>query len=142
MTRAAYRAGGIRLPETQHVALAAKGQSWAGAMILAPPSARGSPWARRFGAASTGFASGWMQIRGARRRRAIDRGFVLSDHADWPALQQVVRETGAERIGVTHGYVGVMKRWLQEQGFDAREVATPFQGEDDEEDVTPEESVL
>ena len=81
---------------------------------------------------STGIASGWMRIRGTRRRRAIDRGFVLSDHVDWPGLQQVIHETGAQRIGVTHGYVGVMTRWLLEQGISAREISTPFQGEDDE----------
>jgi putative mRNA 3-end processing factor len=137
---AAYRAQGVRLPETQHVALAEKSQSWAGAMIVAPPSARGSAWARKFGDASTGFASGWMQIRGARRRRAIDRGFILSDHADWPGLLGAIRASGAERVWITHGYSEVLARHLQEQGLEAKVVQTRFEGELDTGGELPEEA--
>ena len=80
-------------------------RDWSRALILAPPSANGTPWTRRFGAVSTGFASGWMRIRGARRRRSLDRGFVLSDHADWPALLERDRRHRARvRVWVTHGY--------------------------------------
>jgi putative mRNA 3-end processing factor len=136
----AYRAGGIPLPETQHVAEAPRSTTWSRALILAPLSARGTPWTRRFGSYSTGFASGWMQIRGTRRRRAVDRGFVLSDHADWPALLSAIRATGAEHIWVTHGYNAVLARWLREQGLDARPVSTRFEGERDDvaEDVRAE----
>lgn len=95
---AAYRAAGVPLPETSHVAAVGRGGPWERALILAPPSAQGTPWVRKFGAASTGFVSGWMQIRGTRRRRAVDRGFVLSDHADWPGLLGAVRETGAGHV--------------------------------------------
>jgi putative mRNA 3-end processing factor len=95
-------------------------------------SARGTPWTRRFGALSTAIASGWMQIRGTRRRRAVDRGFVLSDHADWDGLLQAVKATGAERIWVTHGYSAVLARWLRDQGLDARALATRFEGERDD----------
>ena len=87
---------------------------------------------RRFGDFSSAFASGWMQIRGARRRRAVDRGFVISDHADWPALVRVTRETGAERVWVTHGYNNAFARWLSEQGIAAQAVETRFQGERDD----------
>src|SRR6266540_2426572 len=77
-----------------------------------PPSVHGSAWTRRFGVVGDAFASGWMQLRGARRRRGIDRGFVLSDHADWPGLLSAIQATGAERVWVTHGYTSVVARWL------------------------------
>lgn len=70
-----------------------------------------------------------MRIRGTRRRRAIDRGFVLSDHADWPGLLAAIDATGAERVWVTHGYAAVLVRWLQEQGRDAAVLQTRFEGE-------------
>jgi len=103
--------------------------SVARALVLAPPSAAGSPWLRRFGDFSDGLASGWMQVRGARRRRALDRGFVLSDHADWPALDTAISATGAERVIVTHGHVPVMVRWLNERGWRAQAFETEFDDE-------------
>ncbi len=135
-----YREAGTPLPATACVGTLPEGTDWSRALILAPMSARGTVWTRRFVPASTGIASGWMRIRGTRRRRAIDRGFVLSDHADWPGLQQVIHETGAERIGVTHGYSGAMTRWLREQGRNAAEISTPFQGEADDGSDAPDES--
>lgn len=108
----------------------AKGYDWSRALIVAPPPAHGTPWARRFGPISTGFASGWMRIRGARRRRSIDRGFVLSDHADWPGLLEAIGLSEAERVWVTHGYRSAMVRWLREQGREAVAVETGW--EDDE----------
>jgi putative mRNA 3-end processing factor len=132
---AAYRAGGVRLAPTQPTAAVLAQQrtgSCDGAVIVAPPSARGTPWVRRFPSASTGFVSGWMQIRGTRRRRAVDRGFVLSDHADWPGLLGAIEATGAERVWVTHGYSEVLVRWLRERGLEARVVPTRFGGERDD----------
>jgi putative mRNA 3-end processing factor len=129
---AAYRESGVSLPQTLRVAEVAKGFDWSRALILAPPSAQGTPWLRRFGDYSDGFASGWMLIRGARRRRAVDRGFALSDHADWPGLLSAIEATGAQRIFVTHGQVSVMVRWLTEQGYDARALETHFEGEQDD----------
>jgi len=126
---AAYRAAGIGLPETVYGLGRTSPSSWAGALILAPPSAQGTPWIRRFGSYSSGFASGWMRIRGTRRRRAVDRGFVLSDHADWPGLLAAIQATGAERVWLTHGYSAVVARWLREHGTDADVVATQFRGE-------------
>jgi putative mRNA 3-end processing factor len=124
-----YRASGIALPETRHVGAAGRGYDWSQAMILAPPSAHATPWMRTFGAAATGFASGWMRIRGARRRRAVDRGFVLSDHADWPGLNAAIKATGAERVWATHGYTAVLARWLQEQDYESAVVSTRFEGD-------------
>src|SRR5439155_19440075 len=88
---------------------------------------------RRFGAHSTGFASGWNRIRGTRRRRAVDRGFVLSDHADWPGLMDTIKATGAERVWAAHGYTAVVARWLREQGLDALAVQTYYEAEEDTE---------
>jgi putative mRNA 3-end processing factor len=135
-----YRASGVPLPPTTYVADAPtpRGKAdWAGALVIAPPSAHGTPWMRKFGAVGTAFASGWMQIRGKRRQRAVDRGFVLSDHADWAGLMDAIRATGAEQIWVTHGYTAVVVRWLIEQGYDARAVETRFSGEIEDADVEP-----
>jgi putative mRNA 3-end processing factor len=104
--------------------------------VLAPPAVLGSAWAKKLdraeSRASDAFASGWMQLRGARRRQGLDRGFVLSDHADWPGLQRAIAATGASRVIVTHGYEAVMVRWLQQQGLQAGSFRTEF-GSDAEE---------
>jgi putative mRNA 3-end processing factor len=129
---AIYRAAGVRLPQTRATADMPRSGPWDKALIIAPPLAKGTPWARKFTSASTGFVSGWMQIRGARRRRAIDRGFVLSDHADWPNLLGAIAGTDATRFWVTHGYSEVLVRWLRERGLDAWVAPTRFEGEHDE----------
>lgn len=134
----AYRASGVALPPTRLVTDVADKADLRRALVVAPPSVHGSVWARRFGDASDAFASGWMQLRGARRRRAVDRGFVLSDHADWPGLQRAITATGAERVIVTHGYEAVMVRWLQQQGLQAGSFRTEY-GDRDEEPEAPAE---
>ncbi len=126
-----YRDEGISLPATIHAASAVS-PDWSRALIVAPPLANGTPWIRRFGPLSTGFASGWMRIRGARRRRSLDRGFVLSDHADWPGLLSAIDATGAASVWVTHGYRLPLVRWLRDKGLDARAIETRFEGEQDE----------
>ncbi|RTL38861.1 MAG: ligase-associated DNA damage response exonuclease [Candidatus Melainabacteria bacterium] len=128
----AYRESGISLANTTYVGALAKGTKFGGSLIIAPPSAQATPWTRVFGTVSTAFASGWMRIRGTRRRKSVDRGFVLSDHADWVELNQVIKETGAERVIVTHGYSGEMVRWLKEIGVNASSFSTEFEGERDE----------
>lgn len=125
----AYRAAGVKLPATRHADEAAVKGANGRALIVAPPSAARSPWMRKFGDSAEAMASGWMRIRGRRRRRAIDRGFVLSDHADWDGLLSVIHTTGASRVLVTHGYSGVLARWLRERGLDARPLSTTFVGE-------------
>lgn len=132
-TNAVLRAQGYPLPETIQVTPDTDVKALRGALVIAPPSALGSTWARKFGPASTGFASGWMRLRGIRRRRGMDRGFVISDHADWPGLQEAIKSTGAETIYVTHGYTEIFSRWLNQQGYDAAIVPTEFGGEDDTE---------
>jgi putative mRNA 3-end processing factor len=126
----AYRAAGVALPATRLVNEVTDRNDFRGALIVAPPSVQGSTWTRRFasvgGGASDAFASGWMRLRGTRRRRGVDRGFVLSDHADWPGLQRAIAESGAERIIVTHGYEAVLVRWLHEQGLAAASFRTEY----------------
>jgi len=128
----AYRAAGVALPQTLRVTEVADKAVLRTALVVAPPSVQSSPWVRRFGDPSDAFASGWMQLRGARRRRGVDRGFVLSDHADWPGLQRAIAATGAERVIVTHGYEAVMVRWLEQQGLQAGSFATEYGQDDDE----------
>jgi putative mRNA 3-end processing factor len=103
-----------------------------GAVVIAPPSADGSPWLRRFTPHSVGICSGWMQVRGNARRRNADAGFVLSDHADWAGLLSAVEATGAEKVYVTHGFQSVFSRYLNEKGISADEVRTAY-GEEEEE---------
>lgn len=104
-----------------------------GQLVLAPPAALSSTWARKFNPFETGFASGWMRIRGNKRRKAYDQGFVISDHADWPALLQTVRETAAKKIYVTHGYTDELSRHLRELGHDAEQLETLWVREEDAE---------
>ncbi|WP_109467438.1 ligase-associated DNA damage response exonuclease [Albibacillus kandeliae] len=128
-TTEVLRRQGYALPDTVHVTPETKGTDHPGALVLAPPSALGSTWARRFGKVSGGFASGWMQLRGVRRRRAVDRGFVISDHADWTGLLWAIEQTGAENIYVTHGYTDVFTRYLNDSGWNAAVVRTEYEGE-------------
>lgn len=125
-----YRAAGVAMLPTVPVSESARGRAFAGELVLAPPSASGSPWMRRFAGASTGFASGWMQVRGQRRRRGHDRGFVLSDHADWPGLLSTVRDSGARRVLAMHGDTDALVRHLRESGIDARAFGSAFAREE------------
>jgi len=125
-----YRQAGIPMLDTLRVADEARGADFAGELVIAPPSAAGSPWIRRFRRAQQGFASGWMRIRGNRRRRNYDRGFVISDHADWPSLLRTVEETGARRVIATHGDTAALVRVLNEAGIDTGVFSTGY-GEED-----------
>jgi putative mRNA 3-end processing factor len=126
----AYRAAGVALPPTLRLEAVQDKTLLQRALVVAPPAVLGSAWARKLGEQSDAFASGWMQLRGARRRQGVDRGFVLSDHADWPGLQQAIAATGASRVIVTHGYEAVMVRWLQQQGLEAGSFRTEFGADD------------
>lgn len=133
----AYREAGVALPATLPLSTLGPRTDPTGGLVLAPPSAANGPWMRRFRNPSTAFASGWMRVRGHRRRRAHDRGFVLSDHADWPALLQTIADTGARRVLVTHGRSDILVRYLQDvQGVRAAPLRTAFaaDGEGDVDD--------
>ena len=129
----AYREAGVALPATVLLDAVTDKLLLKRALVVAPPAVLGSAWAKKLGEHSDSFASGWMQLRGARRRRGVDRGFVLSDHADWPGLQAAIAATGASRVIVTHGYEAVMVRWLRQQGLQASSFHTEFGADDGEE---------
>ena len=135
---AGYRASGVPIPDTTYVGEMPKGTDWSQSLIVAPPAAVGTSWAKRFGKMSVAMASGWMQIRGTRRRRAMDRGFILSDHVDWADMIQSINESEAEEIWVTHGYSSIVVRHLREQGINAKVVETEFTGETLMDDETTE----
>lgn len=126
---AVLRAEGYTLPPTIRVTAEITAKTHPGALVVAPPGASATPWARRFGDFAEATASGWMQLRGIRRRRGAETGFVLSDHADWPGLNKAIAATGAGRVFVTHGYTASFRRWLSERGYDAGIVETAFAGE-------------
>ena len=137
---ALYREGGIALPDTIPVHTTSGRVQWSDGFVIGPPSVQASAWLRRFGEQSLAFASGWMLVRGARRRRNVDRGFVLSDHVDWPALLATVANTGAERVFATHGFTQQLARYLQEQGLDAGTIATRWEGDSEEADPGVEDT--
>jgi putative mRNA 3-end processing factor len=124
-----YRAAGIAMLPAMPLIDKPRGTSFAGELVLAPLSARGTPWMRRLGDISDAFASGLMRVRGVRRQRAFDRGFVLSDHADWPGLLQTITETGASRVLATHGHPEPLARFLAGQGLESGVMRTAWEGE-------------
>jgi len=125
----AYREAGIAMAPTQALIERPRGTSFAGELVLAPPSARGTPWMRRLGDLSDALASGLMRVRGVRRQRAYDRGVVLSDHADWPALIETIADSGASRVLATHGHAEPLARFLREHGVDAGVIRTAWEHE-------------
>jgi putative mRNA 3-end processing factor len=133
-----YEAAGIHLPETAHATKESVRAAQSRALVIAPPAADGSVWVDSFGEVSTAFASGWMLLRGTRRWRAVDRGFAISDHADWDGLLASIRATGAERILVTHGYSSQLARWLNENGWQAEVLRTHYEGDSSEESASEE----
>lgn len=126
-----YEQNGISWPEVKKVPLDSK-EKFKGAMILCPPSALGSPWAKRLTPKRVAFASGWMRLRGNRRRKGYERGFVISDHADWPSLVRTVKETGCKRVLFTHGQTDAIVRYLKEhENIKAYDLKLPYDMEGD-----------
>jgi len=123
------RANGTHIPQVHVIDAFTDFSKLNNAMVLAPPSALNSPWMQRFQSAAVAIASGWMSLRGTGRRRDIDRGFVLSDHADWQQLKTAVSHSGAQKVYLTHGYSSSFSRWMETQGIEATEVETKFRGE-------------
>ncbi|WP_432271457.1 ligase-associated DNA damage response exonuclease [Autumnicola tepida] len=127
------------LPETTKITRETKKEEIKGNMVIAPPSAHGSPWIKKMVPYVTASASGWMTFRGARRRRAIDKGFVLSDHCDWQGLLASIEATGCEKVICTHGYTDIFSRYLIEKGYDARTEETQYEGETGEQETKSEQ---
>jgi putative mRNA 3-end processing factor len=128
-----HRGLGVDLPNVDRPTGDALRDGLGKALVLAPPATLGTKWMSRFDPSALAFASGWMQIRGGRRRQGLDKGFPLSDHADWPGLLQTVRETGATTVWATHGFTGPFARHVREEmGLNARELETRFSGNGEE----------
>lgn len=118
-----YEENGVPMIAFKPVSVTSKDTNSYESLIIAPPSAFGTPWMKRFPSSRTALASGWMEVRGARRRRAVDRGFVLSDHADWKDLNKTILETKAKIVLTTHGNSATLAQYLREEkGLDAREL--------------------
>ena len=127
-TNEALRSGGIELPAAPRITKETPNTAWKGGLIIAPPSALGSSWMKKFAPFDVATASGWMMLRGTRRRRNVG-GFVLSDHADWNGLNEAIDATGAETVYVTHGYTSLFSEWLKTKGLNAIPVQTEYEGE-------------
>ncbi len=122
----------MHFPEIEYLTPETPKESVKNGIIIAPPSAINSPWMRRWQPYSLGICSGWMQVRGAQRRRNADAGFALSDHADWKGLLEAIKATGAECVYVTHGFSATLARYLREKyGLKADVVQTAFGEEED-----------
>jgi putative mRNA 3-end processing factor len=95
----------------------------AGEIVLSPPSALGDRWSNRLADPLTGFASGWMRVRGRARQRGVELPLVISDHVDWPELIATIEETAAEEIWVTHGREEAVVHQARLMGRRARALA-------------------
>ena len=129
-TNEALRRNGVKLKPTQKVTADSNREEMRKGLIICPPSSVGTPWMRKFYPYSFGYCSGWMALRGAKRRRAADRGFVLSDHADWEGLIGAIKATECETVYLTHGYTASFSRYLTEIGYDAHEAHTIYGGDE------------
>jgi putative mRNA 3-end processing factor len=124
---------GWKIPEIVRVTPETPKELLKGSVVIAPPSSDGTPWMKKFHPYSVGVCSGWMQVRGNARRRNVDAGFALSDHADWSGLLESIKATGAEKVFVTHGFQSAFSRYLNEEGIAiAAEVKTEYGNEDEE----------
>ncbi len=132
---------GWNFPDVKRVTYDVSKEDLKGSVVLAPPGAANSPWIKRFGTYAVGMCSGWMQVRGNVRRRNVDAGFILSDHADWDGLLSAIKATGAARVFVTHGFQAAFSRYLNEIGIESAEVKTEYGDEREElEEATSNET--
>ncbi len=131
----ALESAGFHFPKVERITRETPKSKLMGSVVIAPPSADGTSWMKRFSPSSTGVCSGWMQVRGSMRRRNADAGFALSDHADWDGLLTAIHATGAEKVYATHGFQSALSRYLNEHGIEAAEVHTEYGNDEDESDV-------
>ncbi|MEO7312541.1 MAG: ligase-associated DNA damage response exonuclease [Chitinophagaceae bacterium] len=130
---------GIQLPQVKRVSPETSRKTDTIDVVIAPPSADGTPWMKRFTPYATGVCSGWMQVRGNARRRNVDAGFALSDHADWKGLLAAIKATGATKVFATHGFQSALSRYLTGIGIEAAEVKTEYGDEETGQEVAKEE---
>lgn len=141
-TQEALRNAGWQLPPVQRLTADTPKDAYKGGVVIAPPGADGSPWMKKFYPYAIGICSGWMQVRGNARRKNVDAGFALSDHADWDSLLRAVKATEAQKVFATHGFTAAFSRYLQENGIEAGEVKTEYGGEEEEALATAEADTI
>ncbi len=124
-----YRDSGIPLPETIPWSSLQPSMAKEGVLLIVPPGTQSTQWQTLIGNHTEAYVSGWMKVRGIKRRQNMERGFIISDHADWPSLLQTIQETRAENIWVTHGYTATLVRFFTEMGLSAKELKTQFRGD-------------
>ncbi len=137
-TNAVIRQQGVALKETKQLPADLEETSNRG-IVISTSAILKSTWLHKLGPFAVASASGWNMTRKPRWGGATSKGFILSDHADWNALNCAVRETGAERVLVTHGFSASYSRWLREQGLDARILETQY-GEEGAGELLPDQS--
>lgn len=109
----------ISLPKTYPLTMEYAHSLRGKALVICPSSIIGTKLIDTLKPYSLAAASGWMQIKGAAKSRGYDRGFVLSDHADWPGLINAVNSSGAEQVWTTHGFSKPFAKALREKGLNA-----------------------
>jgi putative mRNA 3-end processing factor len=114
LNEAGYNLPNVENPESNILALK-------GSLIIAPSSIRKTKIMQSLGEYSTAFASGWMATNRGFQMRGLDRGFALSDHADWDGLCEAIKLTGAQTIYVNHGFSKAFVIWLRRNGYNAHE---------------------
>jgi putative mRNA 3-end processing factor len=117
-----YEDFGVDLGPLEPATVASK-KDFAGAIIVAPPSALADRWSRRFPDPVAAFASGWMQVRARARQRGVELPLVISDHADWDELTATVDELRPGELWITHGREEALARWAELHGIKARALA-------------------
>lgn len=110
---------GLKLPITQDIRSLSINEKKE-ALILTSSYSLKNGWLNQAKPYALAEASGWMKIDRF-RRGYIDRGFVLSDHADWDSLNQVVKDTEAKEVYVMHGFTKQFAAWLNKNGIKAQE---------------------
>jgi putative mRNA 3-end processing factor len=111
----------------------------AGEIVIAPPSAEATPWARRLADPVTCAASGWMTVRQRAKLRGVELPLIISDHADWDELLETIEEVRAPEVWVTHGRDDALVHALSLRGIRGR--ALHLVGRDEEDEGAPEKSV-
>jgi len=122
----AYRDSGVRLPPIDAVPSSARKVGGGRALVIAPPSVRGSRWLRLFGDVKVAMVSGWMFLQSEWHTRGFEHGFAISDHADFPGLISVIEGSRARRVLVTHGTSESLAELLRQRGLDASVLPSPL----------------
>ncbi|WP_430422895.1 ligase-associated DNA damage response exonuclease [Phenylobacterium sp.] len=128
---ALYERHGVDLGPLAPATTERKGD-FAGAIIVAPPSAMQDRWSRRFPEPVAAFASGWMQIRARAKQRGVELPLVISDHADWDELTATVDELRPGELWITHGREEALARWATLNGIEAKALALIGYEDDDD----------